>query len=390
MNVEKKDNKRYHVKYNKKYRFLFVFFLSSWLLASCAGPESGYQTPPSQLPTLNAYPMASPQADYTYYQSRGRYNGSSRYGTFAMYKVGNPYYIKGTLYRPHLNNNYNQVGVASWYGPHFQGKKLAAGGIFDMNKISAAHKTLPLPSLVLVTNLENGRSLRVLVNDRGPYAKNRIIDLSKRAAEILGYKNKGTTRVRVRILPRESQILRSIAQSYKGQQKTVPSWMVRGGAEPTEPEQQAVPYIQHIHQQQTPPPHSLVMSSTHVAPTPTPNYVSPGGSYAFSENEVSSQKNSAPAKKESKAETNSYNKVLLPYSPAYYIQTGAYSRLKSARTTYSNMLNVGHVLLLRVRQNGRTLYKVRVGPYRNLNDLLPALKRIKEKGYKTAIVKLTR
>ena len=112
-------------------------------------------------------------------------------------KVGGPYTIGGITYRPHHDPNYSEEGVASWYGPKFHGKLTANGEIFDQNRLTAAHRTLPLPSLVRVTNLENGRSEVLRLNDRGPFAGNRIIDLSKAAAKRLGTKEKGLAQVRV-------------------------------------------------------------------------------------------------------------------------------------------------------------------------------------------------
>ena len=100
-----------------------------------------------------------------------------------VYKIGSPYQIKGQWYYPAVDYQYRETGIASWYGPNFHGKQTANGGGFDMNKVSAAHRTLPMPSMVRVTNLENGRALNLLVNDRGPFARGRIIDLSRRAAE---------------------------------------------------------------------------------------------------------------------------------------------------------------------------------------------------------------
>ena len=104
-----------------------------------------------------------------------------------VYKVGKPYKIAGEWYYPRENTKYDNIGIASW---------------FDMNLLTAAHPTLPMPVMVQVTNLENGRSMKLRVNDRGPFKKNREIDLSRRAAEILGFKDKGTARVRVKYLHR--------------------------------------------------------------------------------------------------------------------------------------------------------------------------------------------
>ena len=120
------------------------------------------------------------------------------------YRVGQPYQVAGRTYIPEENTNYEAEGVASWYGDVFHGRKTANGEVFDMNSISAAHPTLPLPSYVRVTNLRNNRSLIVRVNDRGPYHENRVIDVSVRAAQLLGFHQYGVTQVRVQYVGRAS------------------------------------------------------------------------------------------------------------------------------------------------------------------------------------------
>jgi rare lipoprotein A len=128
------------------------------------------------------------------------------------YKVGAPYTVKGITYYPHVDYAYDRTGIASWYGEQFQGQYTANGEIFDLNGISAAHTTLPLPSIVEVVNLQNNRALRIRVNDRGPFARNRIIDLSRRAAQLLGFERTGTAMVRVKVLREESMRAAALAQ----------------------------------------------------------------------------------------------------------------------------------------------------------------------------------
>lgn len=118
-----------------------------------------------------------------------------------------PYQINGTWYYPQQHYDYQEEGVASWYGPGFDGRKKAYGEIYDQNGISAAHKTLPLPTVVKVTNLRSGKALKLLVDDRGPYVGDRIIDLSLGAAKELGVANAGIAQVRVEALPEESRAL---------------------------------------------------------------------------------------------------------------------------------------------------------------------------------------
>jgi rare lipoprotein A len=120
----------------------------------------------------------------------------------ARYHVGRRYEIAGKWYEPQEDPDYDQQGVASWYGPVFHGRLTANGEVFDRASLSAAHPTLPLPSYVRVTNLENDRSVIVRVNDRGPFARDRLIDVSERTASLLGFRRDGTTRVRVQYIER--------------------------------------------------------------------------------------------------------------------------------------------------------------------------------------------
>ena len=114
-----------------------------------------------------------------------------------VYRVGKPYVVGGRVYVPEENPNYSEVGLASWYGDDFHGRYTANGEIFDMDSISAAHPTMPLPSYARVTNLANHKSIVVRVNDRGPYARGRLIDVSTKTAKLLGFYGHGTTKVRV-------------------------------------------------------------------------------------------------------------------------------------------------------------------------------------------------
>ncbi len=125
------------------------------------------------------------------------------------FKVGDQYNIKGKSYKPKKYNKYSKTGKASWYGHKdgSHGKKTANGDIYNKELLTAAHKTLQLPSLVKVENLENGQSVIVLVNDRGPYVGNREIDVSEKAAKLLGFKNQGTAQVKIQYLHSETQKL---------------------------------------------------------------------------------------------------------------------------------------------------------------------------------------
>lgn len=118
------------------------------------------------------------------------------------YRIGKPYTIGGRIYVPEEDPNYRAEGMASWYGDDFHGRQTANGEVFDMMSLSAAHPTLPIPSYARVTNLRNGKSLIVRVNDRGPYHGNRLIDVSNKAAELLDFKANGVAKVRVEYVGR--------------------------------------------------------------------------------------------------------------------------------------------------------------------------------------------
>ena len=137
-----------------------------------------------------------------------------KYKPYRSYVVGVPYKIRDIRYYPKENLAYNQVGIASWYGPGFNGKRTANGEQYNQNAMTAAHPTLPMPTIVKVTNLQNGRSIVVRVNDRGPFASDRIIDLSKEAARRIKMIRHGTARVRVRVLRDETLALKRSGQVY--------------------------------------------------------------------------------------------------------------------------------------------------------------------------------
>jgi rare lipoprotein A len=155
------------------------------------------------------------------------------------YRVGQPYMVGGRMYVPQEDPNYQAEGVASWYGSDFHGRLTANGEVYDMHGISAAHPTLPMPCYVRVTNLANQRSLIVRVNDRGPYAANREIDLSGKAAELLGFRGNGLARVRVEYVGRaplegsDDRIL--LATLRQGAPAPAPSTVMVASAKPFVP-----------------------------------------------------------------------------------------------------------------------------------------------------------
>lgn len=198
------------------------------LLASC----SSFAPPPIVKATKEffspaTYGAASPKvvdADRAVPKGGGRYT------------VGKPYRVAGRTYIPRDNPRYSKVGLASWYGSAFHGRLTANGEVYDVNGLTAAHPTLPLPSYVRVTNLENSRSLVVRVNDRGPFARDRLIDVSSRVADMLGFRHRGTAKVRVDYVgpaQMDGRDERRLMASYHG--PSVSPWQGRSFAENRQP-----------------------------------------------------------------------------------------------------------------------------------------------------------
>jgi rare lipoprotein A len=162
-----------------------------------------------------------------------------------VFRVGKPYTVAGKIYVPEEDTNYRAEGLASWYGDDFHGRQTANGEVFDMGSLTAAHPTLPMPCYARVTNLSNGKSLIVRVNDRGPYHNNRLIDVSNRAAELLEFKGNGVARVRVEYVGRApiegSDDLTLMATLRTGTPAPAPSLVRVASARPFVPEMSAGP-----------------------------------------------------------------------------------------------------------------------------------------------------
>ena len=223
------------------------------------------------------------------------------------YKVGEPYDIDGITYRPAVDEEYDEIGIASWYGPKFHGKRTGNGEFFDMNTVSAAHRTLPMPSMVRVTNLENGRSLAVRVNDRGPFVRGRIIDMSRRGAQLLGFRYNGTATVRVRIMPEESRKAAALARV-------------------------------------TPRPTSMARTGDGVVFEPLPKKTGP----------VETVSLSAPGGPPTAA----------PLDPVY-IQAGAFLNRENADKLKARLAPIGRAVIA-TRGEGPPLYRVLLGPYADI------------------------
>jgi peptidoglycan lytic transglycosylase len=257
-----------------------------------------------------------------------------------MFKIGQPYEIDGTWYYPAQDWSYNETGIASWYGKEFDGKYTANGEVFDLNALTAAHRTLPMPSIVQVTNLENGRSIELRVNDRGPYARGRIIDVSRRAAQLLGFEAQGTAKVRVKILVPETIAAESAAQ--------------RGVAVASADPARAVPVTPVVTRPLTPAP-GVQVASTAPAPAPPPRQLAAAP---------------APAPPPDRI-------VVMPVKPTQiFIQAGAYAVAGNAMKVKSRLAALGAVEVTGAHVNGIDLYRVRLGPIGSVDEADKLLDRV--------------
>jgi peptidoglycan lytic transglycosylase len=283
-------------------------------------------------------------------QQRPTYNEGSHYRAGRpMYKVGDPYQIGGVWYYPAVDYNYDESGVASWYGEQFDQQYTANGEIFDLNQLTAAHRTLPMPSIVQVTNLDNGRSLRLRVNNRGPFARGRIIDVSRRAAQLLGFETNGTALVRVAILKDESIQIAELAKRYGGDSRVLvaeaPSVVSVEAAATRQP------------RAGTPPP--LPVAPLRSMPSPAIVATLP----------------SLPEK---------VKVVPVKSSGRIFVQAGAFSVRDNAQRLQSRIAPLGSVQVVTASINGTEMYRVRLGPLPNVEQADQLLSRVVDGGYPEA------
>jgi rare lipoprotein A len=258
-------------------------------------------------------------------------------GGKGIYKVGEPYQIDGTWYYPAEDWNYDETGIASWYGEQFHGKYTANGEIFDLNQMTAAHRTLPMPTVVRVTNLDNGRSIEVRVNDRGPYARGRIIDMSRRAAQLLGFEGQGTAKVRVQIdVPASIQVA-SLA-----------------GRRGTDPTVASAP----------PPPQAAPVRPVSAEPLPVPPGVAVAANKPVLPPAPTAPQNLPPQPGQPIAEAPLPENVqVVPVLPTgIYIQAGAFANIDRAVQLKTRLEKFGPVNVTSAKVSGTNMYRVRVGP----------------------------
>jgi rare lipoprotein A len=271
------------------------------------------------------------------------------------YKVGNPYQIDGVWYYPAEDYGYDETGIASWYGPGFHEKFTANGEVFDQNDLTAAHRTLPMPCFVRVTNLDNGRAIVLRVNDRGPYARGRIIDVSRRSAQLLGFEGGGTAKVRVQIMANES---RELADALRNGGAAAGAVMVaRMQSQPGEPPPAAAPRNS--------------VDSTPLAPPPSATpAVTPQPSQAASPPAQTQPPPAAAAPVELAALPDPTGQVrqVPPKRTSIFVQAGAFANRDNAVRLSNQLKSFGPSQVSPVTVAGQQLYRVRLGPLGSVEE----------------------
>ena len=260
------------------------------------------------------------------------------------YQVGAPYQVAGRWFKPHEQPNYDAKGQASWYGEAFHRRKTSNGEWFDMNQLTAAHPTLPLPSYVRVTNLENGREVVVRVNDRGPFVGTRIMDMSKRAADVLGYRTAGTTRIR-------AQYIGPAPLNDKGQ-------------------------------------HLLAMNRELEKGTSLRRMIAAAnGDVGRGDIQLAASKGEAQPEAP-RLETATYIKpAAVPQAGQgedYYVQVGTFSNPDNAEHARMQLASVWPVQVIQLDGSKGTVYRVRIGPLNNDDDAKTALEQSISLGHSDA------
>jgi len=341
----------------------------------------------------------------------GNHGGKFRVGR-PNYTVS-PYEVKGVWYYPKVDYSYDETGTASWYGEQFNERPTSDGEIFDMNQLSAAHKTLPLPSVVDVTNLQNGRELRLRVNDRGPFVDGRLIDLSRRAAQLLGFERSGTAPVRVRVVKDESiQVAEaamhgeygSVGIAEAGQAR---STVVAAAAPPLQraalppvqvaaipapappPEPEPLPPVQMAAAAVSAPAPAIQMRpapAIQMRPAPEPPPPSRPAYAAASRRYWPSLIASAHAETLHLPRSPERRPAPLAARRGIFIQAGAFAVLQNAQRVRARIAALGSVEVVPMAGRGGALYRVRLGPLASDAQAARLLSKVVDRGYPGARV----
>ena len=278
------------------------------------------------------------------------------------FKVGAPYKIDGKQYIPGIDANYSEVGEASWYGSKFHNKLTANGEIFNKGDMTAAHRTLPLPSVVTVTNLENNKTVKLRVNDRGPFAKDRIIDVSEEAAEQLGFHRQGTTKVLVKLLKNESI---SALDGVK--------------MKPEQKETLLAAYNQ---------PNAIIATKSYIK-SPVSSTTANNNITYSSKLPKSMQRTTVKPVQENRSrevlKSTSPNNAEPIDSKNYFVQLASFSSIDNAKN-FAKKVDSNDIKIIKSNVSGKILYRVKAGEYNSESDANLKLSELKNKGFNKAFI----
>ncbi len=286
------------------------------------------------------------------------YTESKSRGTF---KVGTPYKIKGRQYQPKETYSHTETGTASWYGPGFHGKKTANGEIFNKFELTAAHRTLQMPSLIEVTNLNNGKSIVLRVNDRGPFAHDRILDVSERGAELLGFKHQGTAKIKIKVLTEESKDIADIAKTGRSTKGMEVAYNQAGRSTISK---------------HTPP---------HIDPSTIPQY-EPMAVTNVEEEVLYDPFIPGHTDKSGRFLPDPVVKNTINPTGKIYIQAGSFGNPNNARNLSGRLGTIAASSVTPVEVGGSTYHRVRLGPFPDLSQAKSALSRVAASGQNSAII----
>lgn len=308
--------------------------------------------------------------------SKGGGSGASSVAQRGTYKVGQPYKIEGVTYTPKETFTLTETGVASWYGPGFHGKSTANGERYDQSDRTAAHRTLQMPAVVRVTNLDNGLSTVVRVNDRGPFARSRVIDLSRTAAQEIDMIGKGTARVRIDQLSTESMTVKDVAMGGGGPAEQQQALAQLSNGTRTAPAAAPVP--------PPPPPVMVAQPAVYEPPPPAPAqtvYASPPRGNGTPFPAPQSASGAVPPTIASLSTPGP-----APTASGFFVQVGAFSTHENAERQRGAIRSYGNPEVSQASANGRDVYRVRLGPYTTSDAAGIVADRLKRSGYGDARV----
>lgn len=307
-------------------------------------------------------------------------NQQSSSKSVGYYKIEAPYSIEGTLYTPKEDYSYQETGLASWYDADFHNSITANGEYYSSHAATAAHKTLPLPSMVRVTNLQNGRTLNLRVNDRGPFSNDKIIAVSRYAAQLLGFEEEGTAQVKVEVLANESKALKEELTSKNSNKNDL-----------LDLEKKVLDSPQNIHVKNSNEKGAsdnldISMDIPLVNSTDTKKEINKYNDWDQDEQpkveQVVPKKQNVNEKKVSKPKKNINSnldmaKQKTEVKPGYYVQVGAFGNEDKAENVRRKVSKYGSTIVIPITVNNKKLYRVRLGPT-NAKEALSIIDHVKK------------